>query len=269
MKDRKTLFIVIIGLCVLAVVAGLLTQVKSSNKRKEDNNHINYVEADETAKSDFEDIFDDKFDKTGSELIQADKLNENEGLVYGITVQDNNDFYDMSVNLPVININTIIGNKLNQNTQNIFANKANAIQEKKEGQSIYTTTYTSYLKDNILYTVIKSTLKEDENPQRVIVQTYAYDLPENKELTIEKAIELVGSTKEEVEEKIKDQITKKINESNGLNNSGYNIYKRDLESDIYKLENIDTFYISKDGRLNIIFAYGNNDFTSEMDIIVI
>ena len=80
---------------------------------------------------------------------------------------------------------------------------------------------------------------------------------------------MVGTTEEEVTAKIQDIVRKKISESSELDNSGYDVYKRNLESDMYKLENVDTFYIGKDGKLYIVFAYGNTGFTSEMDIIVI
>ena len=36
-----------------------------------------------------------------------------------------------------------------------------------------------------------------------------------------------------------------------------------------ELENTSTFYLGEDGNLYIIYAYGNNEFTNEMDIIVI
>lgn len=37
---------------------------------------------------------------------------------------------------------------------------------------------------------------------------------------------------------------------------------------IYKIENTSTFFLDKDNYLYIIYAYGNNNFTSEMDIII-
>ena len=52
-----------------------------------------------------------------------------------------------------------------------------------------------------------------------------------------------------------------------LSSLGYNIYERDTSSDIYELENSTEFYLTQDA-LYIIYAYGNQTNTSEMDIIV-
>ena len=52
-----------------------------------------------------------------------------------------------------------------------------------------------------------------------------------------------------------------------LTQSGYSVYVRDLNSDVYKLENITNFFLDNDEKLYIIFAYGNQNFTSELDIV--
>ena len=47
-----------------------------------------------------------------------------------------------------------------------------------------------------------------------------------------------------------------------------NIQKlRNLESEIYKIENITNFFLNGEGKLYIVFAYGNQNFTSEFDIV--
>ena len=49
---------------------------------------------------------------------------------------------------------------------------------------------------------------------------------------------------------------------------GYDVFSRDLNSKIYKIENIENYFIYNN-ILYIIFAYGNEEITSEMDLIVI
>lgn len=50
---------------------------------------------------------------------------------------------------------------------------------------------------------------------------------------------------------------------------GYsNIYTRDLNNDMYKIANSKTFFLGENGKLYIIYAYGNQNFTSEMDIVL-
>ena len=53
-----------------------------------------------------------------------------------------------------------------------------------------------------------------------------------------------------------------------LEKLGYNVYSRDVSNDMYKIENSKEFYLTND-TLYIIYAYGNDNFTSEIDLIVI
>lgn len=99
------------------------------------------------------------------------------------------------------------------------------------------------------------------------MQTYNYNLVTGQEVNIYDAINVRGADTGEVSNKINIIIQQAIREANSIQVSGYETFQRDINSDIYKLENIDTFYIGPDSKLYIIFAYGNNDYTSEMDII--
>ena len=74
--------------------------------------------------------------------------------------------------------------------------------------------------------------------------------------------------KEDVQSKINSTIKEiaKINE--GLETSGYKVYKRDLNSEKYLLENIDTYFVDQNDNLYIVFAYGNNNYTSELDLVI-
>lgn len=51
-------------------------------------------------------------------------------------------------------------------------------------------------------------------------------------------------------------------------NYGYKVYLRDSNSDIYKLDNITEYFIGEDNVIYVIFAYGNQNNTSEMDIVI-
>ena len=39
-------------------------------------------------------------------------------------------------------------------------------------------------------------------------------------------------------------------------------------ADIYKIDNTSTFFLTQDGYVYIVYAYGNNDYTTEMDLII-
>ena len=110
-------------------------------------------------------------------------------------------------------------------------------------------------------------MKEGSNPQRTIVETYNYNLATEKEVSIYEAINQRGVSTSELIDKINTEITKSIKEANKIQLTGFETYTRDINSDIYKIDNITTFFIGPDEKLYVIFAYGNNNFTSEMDII--
>ena len=39
-------------------------------------------------------------------------------------------------------------------------------------------------------------------------------------------------------------------------------------SGVYKIENTENFFLTQDGYVYLVYAYGNNDYTNEMDIII-
>ena len=50
---------------------------------------------------------------------------------------------------------------------------------------------------------------------------------------------------------------------------GYSIYSRDIDNDMYTVNNITEYFIGQDNKIYIIFAYGNTSNTSEMDIVTL
>ena len=75
-------------------------------------------------------------------------------------------------------------------------------------------------------------------------------------------------SKKYVQNKIDSDVGIEQNKSQDLQDLGYNVFSRDLKSDIYKVENISEFFIY-DSNIYIIFAYGNEQITSEMDLVII
>ena len=67
---------------------------------------------------------------------------------------------------------------------------------------------------------------------------------------------------------INNKIKTEQDKAEDLKSLGYNIYSRDINSDIYSLENSTEFYLTSNA-LYIIYAYGNATNTSEMDIIIL
>ena len=90
-----------------------------------------------------------------------------------------------------------------------------------------------------------------------------------KEYTIEKFLDIKGISKQQANQKIREEIKRVQENVKKLGELGYNVYSRDPDSDIYSINNVTEYFIGEDNAFYIIFAYGNENNTNEMDIVVI
>lgn len=273
MNSRKLMYIVISAVCIISIISAIFIQfnLKSNKDKTNKTQQASQTEekTQETLKKEFNNLFNNVVDLNGYDTSTIKKLDDSKEIVYTTYESDatENDKYELDVNVPVININGEVAAKFNNNTQTIFANKINEILEGAKTYTIYSIDYMGYINGDILSVVIKSTLKEGSSAQRTIVETYNYNLATDKEVSIYDAISQRGISTNELTSKINTEITNSIKEANKIQLTGFETYTRDINSDIYKIDNISTFFIGPDGKLYVIFAYGNNNFTSEMDII--
>lgn len=184
-------------------------------------------------------------------------------------IQQENDFFNIDLNIPVINIKGDIPKEFNKITQEVFVKKANEVMENTNVSEkiIYSIDYAAYINGDILSVIIKSSLKQGNNPQRIIVQTYNYNIKTKEKVTLSNIIEQKNIDEQKLKSKIDRALQIVKREEEILTQSGYSVYVRDLNSDVYKLENITNFFLDNDEKLYIIFAYGNQNFTSELDIV--
>ena len=162
-----------------------------------------------------------------------------------------------------------MANEFNTEIKDIFEKKAKSIINSQNNNVIYTVDYSAYVSNNILSLVVRSTLKEgSNNPQRDIVQTYNYDLTNQKKITIDDMLELKGITKKEANQTIKQEIKTVQQKVEELGKLGYSVYARDYTSDMYSINNVTEFFMGENNVLYIIYAYGNLNNTSEMDVVV-
>ena len=175
--------------------------------------------------------------------------------------------YDLEVHIPKINVDSPIIDEYNQDIQS-FIDKTNEVLESENQNIIYTVDYVANVQDGILSLMIKSNLKEGSNAQRVIVETYNYDLRNNKEISLEEVLAIEYLDKNDVQNRIDTKIAQEQRQVEDLKDLGYNIYNRDTSSEQYKVENSKYFYLT-DNVLYIIYPYGNENYTSEMDLVII
>ena len=276
MEKPKTLYILIGVFCIFAVIAGIYATVieKAPEKPSSNNNNNNnvVVEKDkETIKAEFNDLFTNtinlnNFDTTG--IVRLDNQKEIVYSAYDIT--RNEAAYEINIHIPVVNIKSQVVNSFNQITQEIFANKATEVLRNTDASKkmIFSIDYTGYINGDILSVIIRSTLKEGTNAQRVIIQTYNYNLITNKQVTLNEVITKKSLNKDDVNNKIMKVVREAYQEQQAIQGMGYNtVFSRDIESDMYSVDNSKTFLLGPNNNLYIIYAYGNQNFTSEMDII--
>lgn len=274
MEPRKLVFILIGIICVISIIFALYSQFYYS---KPNNNTVQKIT--ETGKinendliNNFENIFLNNINYQNNNISNNNKKDYNKDLIYTsyeITEQVPNK-YSINAKIPAINLNYSNITSINNDIDSTFKNKISDIiaGSKNSENQLYDVEYMGYVNSNILSLVIKATLKSGNNAQRVMVKTYNYNLTSNEELKLEQVLALKGVSKTFAKKKINETITKANVSSQSLKDLGYSVFIRDLNSNIYNIENTSTFFIGENGVLYVLYPYGNSNLTSEMDIIV-
>ena len=272
-KRRIIIYSIAIFACILAIVVVIGIQIlgndvvdnffgvsKITKKTEEEENRL---------KANFDTLFQNQLENNSS--CEVKKIDKNKDIVY--TNYENTDKsannYEMNVNLPYINIKNQSVQDYNENIKNIFQAKAEEVLKSTNSNVIYTVKYEAYIENNILSLIIYSDLKQDSSAQRIIVQTFNFNLETNKELTLEDIIKIYELDEKTVQDKIDNEIKteEKKKKAEDLKALGYNVFTRDTKSDMYKIKNATEFFVHNNN-LYIIYAYGNDKLTSERDIVV-
>lgn len=273
MDFRKVMYIAISAVCIISIIAAIFIQIDLKNGGNKKNTTNTQIEekTQEALKKDFDHLFNNVITLNNYDTNNIKRLDDSKEVVYTVYESDASEDgkYELDVHIPVININGNVVAKLNDTTQKIFADKTTEILKGPKDYTIYSITYTGFVNGDVLSVIIKSILKEGSNAQRTIVETYNYNLATGKEVSIYDAISQRATSANDLTAKINIEITKAIKEANKIQMTGFETYTRDINSDIYQIDNITTFFLGPDGKLYVVFAYGNNNFTSEMDIIEI
>ena len=266
MKNPKIMYILISAFCVFAIIAGIYAQFIDNNNNTSSQNVQNEIleKSQEEIKDEFNEFFTNTLNLNGFDTTGIQKINNENDIVYSIyEIEETSDAYEVKMSIPVINIKNELTTTLNQVTQANFVNKANEILQKidTENKTIYTIDYVAYVNSNILSLIIRSTLKEGTSAQRVIIQTYNYNLATNTEATLIDLINIKMLNKDEVNDKIIEVVTKANEEDEALQDMGYNqIFVRDLTSDMYNVDNAGSYFLGPNEKLYIKTHYVNSAY---------
>ena len=276
MKNPKVLYILISIFCVFAIIAGIYAQFIDGNSNEntvQTGSDANIVQekTQQEISNDFNALFTNTLNLGGFDTTGIAKLDNTKDIVYSAyDVERNTENYELNLHIPVININSELSNTFNRSTLTTFINKANEIIEKNDSSmpTLYSVDYAAFINDNVLSVVIKSTLKEGDSSQRIMVQTYNYNLSTNTEVPIIDLITMKQLNRDEVNNKIMQVVSAAAQEDQTLQDMGYNqVYIRDLTNEMYIVENAGAYFLGANRDLYIVYAYGNAEFTSKMDII--
>lgn len=270
-KKRLTIYIVVLIICIIAITIVIGVQILGNdviNNLFGINKLVKRTEQEEAKlKVNFENIFNNELDNNKN--YQTQKIDNNKDIVYtNYSKEDKTDKYEVNVNLPYINIKNKSVQNFNNEIENTFQAKSEEIIKNADKKVIYTVKYKANIENDILSLIIYSDLKQDLSAQRIIIQTFNYNLEDNKEISLDDMLKIYDLNKNEVQNKIDKDIKAEQKKSEDLIGLGYNVFSRDLKSEIYKVENIKEYFIYNNN-IYIIFAYGNEKMTTEKDIVII
>ncbi len=279
--DRYKIFIaVVVAICIVAICIGIYV-----------DKYYKYAEIDplmlgirrgntKTAeeitalKSKFNDLFTDELKEyrdVEEGVTYKTKNPSIDSMVYNAyDLKNVSDFYSVDSNIPQLNIDAPNAEKINREIKEEYYEKAYVMMRKTEGMTIYSLKYAAFVNNAYLSLVIKTTYKEEgDKPEKVTIKTYNYNIATDSIVTIDDLIELKGETKNDVQSKITKEIqTSDANSKILAKEYGNLLYTRDLNNEMYKVENTENFFLTQDGYVYIVYAYGNTEDTNEMDIVI-
>lgn len=264
---RNIMFVIIAVICIISILWVIATIEYSPNTDlKTVNTNLDTTQIEQR----FNSMFDNTITFSSSKLDNIHKKSLSEEIVYSSysnKTEGNN--YKIDVNIPIINIDNSTVDKLNKTIKDLFEEKAKSILKECNEETIYTVTYKAYINTNILSLAIKATLKTKDTSQRVIIKTVNYNLTTQKEIDVEELLAIRKIDKNDAQDIIMQRIIDINSEVKILGELGHNIKMRDEKDSKYRIENVTTFLFTDDSSIYILYPYGNNSYTSEVDIVLL
>ena len=268
---RKVIYIIFLSICVIAIAIAVYMQFfKDERLGLILGIHSNNIENsnEQELKTNFDQLFTNTLNK--DKEYNINKIDTSKDIVYTAysnTLQKENG-YDLTITIPYINISSDKAKQYNEDIQKTFIDKANSILKQENTNTIYSIDYTATIKDNILSVMIRSNLKEGNHSQRLILVTYNYNIVENREVTLQELLEKKQINIKNANNKIKDEIKIVEEQVQEFENLGYSMYARNSESEIYQVEQTTQFFMDINGNIYAIYPYGNQNYTTEMDMVI-
>ena len=271
LEIRHMIYILILIVCVIAIGTAIYMQFFKDEKiglifgvNKEEDTDI------KQQKENFLNIFDNSINIVSNYNGNINKIRkEDDVILVAYNVQEQNDKYTVDLKITYFNINSINAKKFNQEIKATFKDKSESIISSNSSKNrVFNVKYKAFENNNILSLIILSELKEGNSNERIIIQTYNYNLQTNEIVSIndilkQKNIEIFDANK-----KIKNEINSSQEQNIKLSELGYNVTVRDTNKDEFKIENATEYFLGENEYLYVVYPYGNNEFTSELDVVI-
>ena len=221
-------------------------------------------------KIEFDNIFTNQIENLEQENVEIKKINKDYDIVVtGYNYKEEKDNCSIDVAIPYINVNHQSAKDFNKKVNEVYKQKAESIKNQVSTLDlVYTVQYKAYLQNNILSLAIRSEYKEGNRSQKTIVNTFNYNVVEQKVVSIDDLLKIKNIQRTDATKKIRDEIKTIQDQNQALIDEGYALYKRDYKSSIYDIANCNQFLYGKNEMLYIVFPYGNQEDTSEMDVVI-
>ena len=273
MKENKMRIVIIAGIIVICVICvGLAIYFSISNKgakpqqnmtntnenqvEQNNNNNIPQVSYADLEES-FSSIFTNKLEAE-TQGLTVTKADETKELIYTkYPYMKSTTGYEINVNIPNINIAGDAVSAINEQINQQYQNRIKIVAEQTDQYVIYTASYVAYINGNILSVVIRENLKIGEEPQRLNILTYNYDITNNRQVDLYTMLSLKQLDANIVQQAIIQKINKVNQSVSSLSDLGYSVYRRNTSDPMYLLQNTKSYFLGKDGYLYLIYTYGD------------
>lgn len=274
-RSQNIFFVVLILICIVAISVGIYAQFFYKYADTDPLMLGINIGAKKTTeeyamlKSNFNELFDNTLKKSGDNG-SIEKLNGERDVVYTAYQLMNEDetYYSVDVSIPEINIDSSVIKKVNSAIKTEYYNKANSIMRQTNENTIYKVSYAAYLNSDILSVVIRASLKEQGKSEKVSLKTYTYSISREELVTLEDLIHSKKTTLQAVQNSIINEIKVAYENAQIIANEYGVLYERDLNSDMYRVENASEYFLTNEGYVYIVYPYGNDGYTNEMDVVI-
>ena len=178
--------------------------------------------------------------------------------------------FDMNIQIPRINIDDERIHAINENIRNTYIPEIIDFGTDASIDVTLNISYVAYINEGVLSVVINSLLTEGVgSPQRLIIRTINIDLDTFEILDLEEVLRRQGINIEELQARIDREIEDVARGQEGLDGEDVSVFLRNPNDLMYRVENINNFFVGEEGHLFIVFSYGNSADTNMFDLVVI